>query len=59
MLTGVFLKQLFASFNVIHDKVLIYQTGKMTQALQTHGKGINKKGNWRFKVYSDNKRDKL
>ena len=29
----------------------------MTQALQTHGKGINKKRNWRFKVNSDAKRE--
>ena len=64
ILTGAFLKQRFASSNVIHAIVLIYQercqTAKtMTQALQTHGKGINEKGNWRFKVISDTKRDKI
>ena len=32
---------------------------RMTQVLQTHGKGINKMRNWRFKVNSDAKRDKL
>ena len=31
----------------------------MTQALQTHGKAINKKGHWHFKVNSDTKRDKV
>ena len=31
----------------------------MTQALQTHGKGINKMRNWRSKVNSDAKTDKL
>ena len=65
MLTGAFLKQLFTSLNVIHAIVLFIKqercqpAKRMTQALQTHGKGINKKRNWRFKVNSDAKRDKL
>ena len=65
MLTGAFLKHLFTSLNVIHAIVLIYQTGKMSTCEKndpspsTHGKGINKKRNWRFKVNLDAKRDKL